>query len=320
MPRNDFNGDGRSDVLWLLGGDIAVSNWLGTTSGGFAINDSNAYNPLNVMHTFRFTQTGDFNGDGRSDILWLVDPGPGQVHSIWFSDTNGGSSINGPGTFFTVGDPSWRVAGAANFNGDGVDDLLWRHENGTLSNWLGSLSGNFTINDSNAWVHVPNDWHVLGTGDFNGDGRSDILWQSDGGFISNWLGTASGGFVINDANALDPWAPGEVVGIGDFNGDGRDDLIFRDAQGGIHTSTTYADGAFYLHWTVGFVTSIPLSWDIVEVGDYNGDGVDDLLWRNDDGAFSNWLGTGNPYVFEVNDPNAYAQVPLEWQVAEASLV
>ena len=194
MPRNDFNGDGRSDVLWLLECDIAVSNWLGTSSGGFLINDDNAFNWLHAMHQFRFTQTGDFNGDGRTDVLWVVDPGPDPWHAIWFSDASGGSSINGPAAYFSVSDPGWHIAGADDFNGDGVDDLLWRHANGTLSNWLGSPCGNFTINDSNALIHVPNDWHILGTGDFNGDGRGDLLWQSDGGVISNWLGTESGGF------------------------------------------------------------------------------------------------------------------------------
>lgn len=320
MPRNDFNGDGRSDVLWLQGGDVAVSNWLGTASGGFVINDANAFNPLNIMHTFHFTQTGDFNGDGRTDILWLVDPGPNQGHSIWFSDASGGSSIVGPGTSFVMTDPSWRVIGAADFNGDGVDDLLWRNDNGTLSNWLGSPSGNFTVNDANAWVHVPNNWQVVGTGDFDGDSRSDILWKSDDGYMSNWLGTASGGFLINDFNALTPDAPGDVIGIGDFTGDGRDDLIFLDAQGGLHTSETYADGSFYFQWSVGFLQRIPLNWNVVGVGDYNGDGIDDLLWRNDNGAFSNWLGTGDQYRFDFNDRNAYALVSLDWQVAEAPLL
>lgn len=316
MPRNDFNGDGRSDVLWLLGGDLAVSNWLGTSNGGFSINDANAFNTLNVMHQYRFIQTGDFNGDGRTDLLWLLDPGPNQGHTIWYSDASGGSSITGPSSYFSVADPGWHVAGADDFNGDGIDDLLWRHENGTLSNWLGSPSGTFTINDSNALIHVPTDWHVLGTGDFNGDGRGDLLWQSDGGVISNWLGTESGGFLINDANALNSGGYGEILGIGDFNGDGRDDLIFRDHVNGIHTAATGIDGSFYFGWSSGFVTSIPASWDIVAIGDYNGDGIDDLLWRNDDGAFSNWLGTGDEYEFEINDPNAYALMPVEWQVAE----
>lgn len=37
MPDIDFNGDGRGDVLWIKDSDVAVSNWLGTASGGFLI-------------------------------------------------------------------------------------------------------------------------------------------------------------------------------------------------------------------------------------------------------------------------------------------
>lgn len=57
MPNIDFNGDGRGDVLWLLDGDVAVSNWLGTAMDGFIINDGNAYNQLNAMHQFVFEAT-----------------------------------------------------------------------------------------------------------------------------------------------------------------------------------------------------------------------------------------------------------------------
>jgi hypothetical protein len=49
---------------------------------------------------------------------------------------------------------------------------------------------------------VPTDWKIAGTGDFNGDGRDDIVWRQDSGAMSTWLGQANGGFVSNDANAL----------------------------------------------------------------------------------------------------------------------
>jgi len=44
-------------------------------------------------------------------------------------------------------------------------------------------------------------WDIVGTGDYNGDGRDDIMWRNDNGYITNWLGQTQGAFVYNDANA-----------------------------------------------------------------------------------------------------------------------
>ena len=49
---------------------------------------------------------------------------------------------------------------------------------------------------------IPTYWTVVGTGDFNGDNRDDIIWRRDDGAFTEWLGQANGGFVSNDANAL----------------------------------------------------------------------------------------------------------------------
>jgi FG-GAP repeat len=35
--------------------------------------------------------------------------------------------------------------------------------------------------------HIPAPWFVAGTGDFNGDGKSDILWRDDSGNTSMWF-------------------------------------------------------------------------------------------------------------------------------------
>jgi hypothetical protein len=42
---------------------------------------------------------------------------------------------------------------------------------------------------------------VVAIGDYNGDGREDILWRNVDGQLSNWLGTAAGGFISNGAVA-----------------------------------------------------------------------------------------------------------------------
>ena len=49
------------------------------------------------------------------------------------------------------------------------------------TDWLGQANGGFADNDANAFASVRTDWHVAGTGDFNGDGRDDILWRNDNG-------------------------------------------------------------------------------------------------------------------------------------------
>ena len=87
--------------------------------------------------------------------------------------------------------------GTGDFNGDGFSDVLWRNDNGQLSEWLGSANGRLIDNGGVVNQVVPNAWKIAGTGDFNGDGRADIMWRNDSGLMSEWLGTANGGFTDN---------------------------------------------------------------------------------------------------------------------------
>jgi hypothetical protein len=305
-PSNDFNGDGRSDILWRSNaGDL--SNWLGQANGGFAQNDSNAFR--SVPTSWKVAGTGDFNGDGKSDILWRNDNG--QL-SNWLGTANGGLTQNDANALTSV-PTDWKVAGTGDFNGDGRDDILWRNDNGQLSNWLGTASGGFTQNDANAFANVPTSWKVAGTGDFNGDGRDDILWRNDNGQLSDWLGQANGGFINNDANAFTTvptsW---NIVGTGDFNGDGRDDILWRNNDGQLSNWLGHANGGFVAN-DAKAMTLVPTDWHVADTGDYNGDGRDDILWRNDNGQLSNWLGRADG-GFVNNDANALTSVSPIWTV------
>ncbi len=304
--RNDFNGDGRSDILWR-NIDGQLSDWLGTANGGFVQNNANA--AAVVPTSWSIAGTGDFNGDGRDDILWRnVD---GQL-SNWLATASGGFVANNANAAAVV-PTAWSVAGTGDFNGDGRDDILWRNTNGTVSDWLGQSNGGFVANDVNAARFVPTSWSVVGTGDFNGDGRDDILWRNSNGQISDWLGQANGGFVLNDAIALTQvdtaWS---VVGTGDFNGDGRDDILWRNANGTISTWSGQANGGFVNNGAISGVF-VPLAWSVVAVGDYNGDGRDDILWRNADGTVTDWLANPNG-SFTPNDAAAAQSVPTAWHV------
>jgi len=234
----DFNGDGRDDILWR-NSTGTVTDWLATASGGFTGNDANALNQVST--NWQVAGIGDFNGDGRHDILWHSSTG---ALTNWLATSSGGFTSNDLYALNQVS-TNWRVAGTGDFNGDGRDDILWRDSAGTLTNWLGTALGGFTSNDVYALNQVPTNWTVAGTGDFNGDGRDDILWRDSAGALTDWLGTALGGFVSNDANAFyqvsTDW---QVTSTGDFNGDRRDDILWRNNSGAVTDWLGTASGGF----------------------------------------------------------------------------
>ena len=74
-------------------------------------------------------------------------------------------------------------------------------------------------------------WHVHGSGDFNGDGKADILWQDDN---STGRDVADGRLNTTFVGAVGPFNPGpswHIKGTGDFNGDGKADILWQNDNG-----------------------------------------------------------------------------------------
>ncbi|QIL01820.1 hypothetical protein G7078_02810 [Sphingomonas sinipercae] len=203
--------------------------------------------------------------------------------------------------------------GLTDFNGDGIADVLWRSDTGVITTWLGQADGTFIDNSANTGQAIPLDWNIVGTGDYNGDGLGDIMWRSDSGVMTQWLGQLDGTFRDNFAKTgqvipLD-W---NVIGTGDFNGDGLGDLIWRSDAGVITEWLGNLDGSFRDNFA-GTGQHIPLNWTIDGMGDFNGDGLEDLIWRSDAGVITEWLGQ-NDGSFKDNFAGTGQTIPTNWQI------
>jgi hypothetical protein len=257
----DFNGDGLvNDLLWRHAGDGRNSLWL--MHGRSVLPGSGAL-PQLTNRRWTVAGTGDFDADGKTDILWRH-TGKGK-NSLWLMD--GTTVLPASGPLPQLSDLNWTVAGTGDFNGDGRSDILWRHlGNGKNSLWL--MDGTTILPGTGPLPRLANQkWTVAGTGDFDGDGRSDILWRHLGkGKNSLWL--MDGTTVLPGTGPLPTVANLSWVVFGgrDFDGDGNADIVWRQLANG-KNSLWLMDGTTVLPGSGPLDPVSDPSWAIVATGD-----------------------------------------------------
>ena len=116
--------------------------------------------------------TGDFNNDGKVDILWR-NKSTGQ-NIVWFMN---GTVYISYAELYQVTDTNWEIVGTGDFNSDGKVDILWRNKS-TGQNIVWFMNGTVYISYAELLQVTDTNWEIVGTGDFNNDGKVDILWRN----------------------------------------------------------------------------------------------------------------------------------------------
>jgi hypothetical protein len=250
--------------------------------------------------------TGDFSGDAKPDLLWR-NYATGEV-GVWHLD---GTRFTGVASLTTVRDTNWRIETVGDLNGDGMSDLIWRnYSTGDVNVWYMNvwyMTGATYIGGANLYRVPDLNWRIETAGDFDGDGRDDLIWRNYAtGAVNVWF--LDGGRYVSGASLYSVPDPNwKIEGSGDFNGDGKRDLLWRNYSTGA-VNVWFLDGTRYVSGASLYSVPDP-QWKIEAIGDYDGDGKLDLIWRHyGTGSVNAWFLDGTRYVsgaalYSVPDPN-----------------
>jgi FG-GAP-like repeat len=292
----DFNGDGKLDLAVtetnFPNGQVAVS--VGDGQGKFA---SPLISPLlsKAINNANLMRSGDFNGDGRPDLIIMDD------YSTGFQVLLG----NGNGTFQTPVDTNLNTTlnfGIGDFNGDGKTDVVVStslNAQTLISIYLSNGDGTFTLGKQ--YTELYGDPIVA---DVNKDGKLDLVFVGNPVFVM--LGNGDGTFqkaitgpVVN---------PISLPIVEDFDGDGNPDIVVAPFNGvaflkgngdGTFQTPIYSDPTSLLGYEIlAEDVNGDGKLDLVNVA--GGEGVLVLLGRGD-GTFGTTFSFGaNGQVFSVN--------------------
>ncbi len=272
----DLTGDGRSDLLTRSSATGQLAVYAGDGRGGFSGVHVLGRGWGRLKHVLA---PGDITGDRLSDVLAVASDG-----TLWlYPGQPGGLLAAGRSVGRGWGSMSSITAGR-DLTGDARNDLLAVDAGGALLVYPGNGKGGSTapvVLDA-AWGDVP----VLGVGDWDRDGRADVMGVGEDGRIATRFGTGTAA-----APALEQpvrWGNGwdglrAVAAPGDWDGDGKADLLAvsrADSSLLLYRGTGARD--FASPRTLAIPSATPAD-TVVVVGDLDGDTHPEIVSRTTGG-------------------------------------
>ncbi len=299
----DFNGDGKPDFVTANSNGDSVAIFLGNGSGGFTAASGS---PFAVGTNPRSVAVGDFNGDGKPDLVTANFSG----NNVTVLLGNGaGGFTAAPGSPFAAGTNPQSVA-VGDFNGDGRFDIVVANSgDNTITVLLGDGSGGFAAAPGSPFA-VGASPASIALGDFNANGKLDIVTANSGdNTITVLLGNGTGGFAAAGGSPFAVGANPVSVSAGDFNGDGKLDIV--TANSGDNTVTElFGDGSGGFAAALASPFAVGTNPSSLAVADFNGDGSLDIVTVNAGGntvaeLLGNGTGgftpaTGSPFAVGTN--------------------
>jgi hypothetical protein len=255
---NDFDHDGRADILWhnAITGESQV--WLMKEASriGRATILADA-NPIFILPPWHIVGTRDFEGDGATDVLWHnATSGETQV---WLMNgyviRDRVTVLAENGTPALVG-PPWSIVGTNDFDQNRTSDILW-HNGASGETQIWRMNGHrithrvTVVDEDGRPILVGQPWSIVGTNDFDRNDAADIVWHNaTTGETQIWR--MNGHRITHRVTVVDEkgrpilvGAPWKIVGTDYFDPDKAPDILW-------HNETTGETQIWYMReWSIG---------------------------------------------------------------------
>lgn len=342
----DVDGDARADLVQLSGGwggfawhSLGDGRYtaIAAPAGKWYCDTSQCRNQWSTMAAF----PADVDGDGKTDFIFAEtrspytgplggphDPANLTIHRfrVSFARTasngaltwvDGAVELTTPlvlASSASCGSYTCTSSGAlltGDADGDGKADLFFVEE-GKVSVFLSTGAGFASAPSSvqSGAIRPNTTQSKVIAGDWNGDGRTDLLavpLQLAPVPITAWLSRGDGSFAVQPSFTFSPQygtypSASQRFLVGDIDGDGKTDVIHVLANE-LYTWLSSGDGGFHTMWTGG-LTAQGNNFDAMTTGDVDGDGRMDVVYLPLGPGLESYRpdGSGRPLLGEVTTP------------------